>query len=107
MACTNASGTPIISCERLSITFSLPYVCHQYGKGIWLPLIFSNLHYLRMEGDTTKEHQMDSMDICSICLLDWILFYRISSHYDQVREHMPGSHTFATDSSIISTLSFA
>jgi len=51
------------------------------------------------ERDTTKEHEMNSIDICSIYRLDGA-FLSYFFPFSSVRglEHMKGSNTFATDS---------
>jgi len=41
------------------------------GKGI-APSYFSNLHNLGAERDTTKELEMNSIDICSINLIECV-----------------------------------
>jgi len=50
-----------------------------------LPPFFSNLRNLGTEGDATKEHEINSIDICSTYWFDIMLFCRISSCF-QVRE---------------------
>ena len=67
-----------------------------------LPLIFSNSHNLGTKRDTTKEPQINSIDICSICL-HRMRFCRISSRF-QEREvwNIWGElYTFATYSTFI------
>jgi len=52
---------------------------------VFLPPIFSSFHNLGTKRDTTKEHEMNSIDIGSICRLNRMLFCRISSRF-QVKE---------------------
>jgi len=69
------------------------------GKGIARPPNFSNLHNFGTERDTTNEHRMNSIDICSIYRPHIMLFCPISFRF-QVREfwNIRGSNTFATNS---------
>jgi len=67
------------------------------GKGILLPFIFKNLPNLGTERDTAKEHQMNSMDICSIDLKE--CFFVVSLPVLKLGlKYMRGNITFATDS---------
>jgi len=45
------------------------------GNGI---VIFSNLHNLGMKIDTTKEHEMNWIDLCSIYLIECFLVVSLS-----------------------------
>ena len=66
---------------------------------VLLPPIFSNLHILGTDKDTTKEHEMNSLDICPIHLTNRMLFFVSLSVFKLERfETIWGSNAFASAS---------
>ena len=64
---------------------------------VFLPLILSNHHKFETKSDTTKEYEMNSIDVCSINQLDsTFLSFPLPLSSNRGLKNTRGSNTFAT-----------